>query len=324
MKFGTLPLALGVVMAFAWVATPAGSSAPSIPESGDPIRLAINEWTGQHITTHVAGKILERMGYKVKYVAAGYFPQMQALQDGSLSASLEIWSNNIGEHYIKAQETGKVERIADLGLETREGWLYPKFMEQRCPGLPEWGALRNCPEMFATPETFPSGRVLSYPPDWGTRSADMIRGLDLHFVAVPADSESDLVAALRRAAQRGEPLLMMFWAPHWVFADVEVGWVNLPKWDPRCSEDPSWGPNPGAVNDCGVDTAVTFKVAWSGMKDKWPAAYRFLRAFEMKDKDQIAMMAAIDVRGEDLDEVTEAWVEEHEDTWKPWVDAAVQ
>ena len=37
----------------------------------EPIKLAINEWTGQHVTTRVAGEILTRMGYKVEYVTAG-------------------------------------------------------------------------------------------------------------------------------------------------------------------------------------------------------------------------------------------------------------
>lgn len=45
--------------------------ADSVPESKDPIKLALNEWTGQHITTKAAGKILERMGYNVEYVTAG-------------------------------------------------------------------------------------------------------------------------------------------------------------------------------------------------------------------------------------------------------------
>ena len=44
----------------------------------------------------------------------------------------------------------------------------------------------------------------------------------------------------------------------------------------------------------------------------------------MKDTDQIPMMAAIDVNGEDLAEVTKAWVDANEATWRPWLDAAVQ
>ena len=302
----------------------ASVQAASVPESKDPIKLAINEWTGQHITTRVAGEILQRMGYKVEFVTAGYFPQMQAMQDGTLTASLEIWSNNIGDAYLKASETGKVVRVGDLGLDTNEGWLYPKYMEQKCPGLPKWEALKGCSEVMATAETFPNGRILSYPADWGTRSADMIKGLELPYVAVPAGSEGALVAELKSATAKKEPLVMMFWAPHWVLAEVDVGWVAMPKWDDKCATDAAWGPNPNAVNDCGVDLAITFKVAWAGMKDKWPAAYRFLEQFEMAAEDQIPMMAAIDVRGEKLGAVTKAWVDANESKWRPWVEAATK
>jgi glycine betaine/proline transport system substrate-binding protein len=107
-----------------------------------------------------------------------------------------------------------------------------------------------------------------------------------------------------------------------VLAEVDVDWVDMPDYDPACGEDPSWGPNPEEVNDCGVDVATTFKVAWAGMADKWPAAYKLLEVFQIKDTEQIPMMAAIDVNGEDLDEVTSAWVSANKSTWKPWVDSA--
>lgn len=102
-----------------------GVSAAELGAQDEPIKLAINEWTGQHITTHVAGNILERMGYEVEYVTAGYFPQFTAMADGTIHASLEIWSNNIGDNFIKARDAGKVEHIGDLGLETNDGWVYP-------------------------------------------------------------------------------------------------------------------------------------------------------------------------------------------------------
>jgi glycine betaine/proline transport system substrate-binding protein len=49
---------------------------------------------------------------------------------------LELWSNNIGEYYPQLIEEGKVEVVGDIGLKAREGWLYPKYMEEQCPGLP--------------------------------------------------------------------------------------------------------------------------------------------------------------------------------------------
>ena len=302
----------------------AGAQAADLGATSEPIKLALNEWTGQHITTRVAGEILTRAGYNVEYVTAGYFPQMTALTDGTITASLEIWSNNIGDNWIKARDTGKVLHIGNLGLQTNEGWMYPKHMEDLCPGLPDWKALEGCSEVLAAPETFPEGRILSYPADWGTRSADMIKGLAIPYQAVPAGSEGALVAELKGAMDKKSPLVMMFWAPHWVLAEVDVGWVNMPKWDAACGEDPAWGPNPNEINDCGVDVATTFKVAWAGMEDKWPAAFEFLKGFEFMAEEQIPMMAAIDVRGEDLATVTKAWVDANEAAWRPALDAATQ
>jgi glycine betaine/proline transport system substrate-binding protein len=308
-----VPLAFGSISA----------NAADMGAVDEPIKLALNEWSGQHITTKVAGGILERMGYKVEYVTAGYFPQFTALADGTIDASLEIWSNNVGDNWTKARDTGKVVRLGDLGLETNEGWMYPAHMADICPGLPDWEALAACAEAMATADTFPDGRILSYPADWGTRSADMIKGLAIPYQAVPAGSEGALVAELKASVDKKSPLIMMFWAPHWVLAEVDVDWVAMPMYDPACSEDASWGPNPNEVNDCGVDVATTFKVAWVGMAEKWPAAYAFLEAFQMMDSEQIPMMGAIDVAGEDLGEVTSAWVDANEGIWKPWTDAAM-
>ena len=33
-------------------------------DSTDPIRLAVNDWTGAHVTTHIAGSVLSEVGYK--------------------------------------------------------------------------------------------------------------------------------------------------------------------------------------------------------------------------------------------------------------------
>ena len=202
--------------------------------------------------------------------------------------------------------------------------MYAKHMEETCPGLPDWEALKACQETLVTAETFPEGRILSYPADWGTRSADMIEALALDYKAVPAGSEGALVAELKSAAARKTPLVMMFWAPHWVFAEVDAGWVETPAYEAACDTDPAWGPNPDATGDCSVEQPVTMKVAWSGFEEKWPAAWEFLKAFQMDTPEQERMMKAIDQDGEKIDAVVAAYVEESKDTWTPWVEAAKQ
>lgn len=313
-----------LALSTAAMALAGAAAAAELGAKDETIKLAINEWTGQHITTHIAGNILTSLGYDVEYITAGNYPQFTALADGDLDASLEVWSNNVGDIYPKMKEKGSIVDIGPLGLTTREGWMYPKHMEEVCPGLPDWKALVDCKDKLVTAETFPKGRILAYPADWGTRSADIIKNMGLDYKAVPAGSEGALVAELKSAAARETPLVMMFWAPHWVFAEVDAGWVELPEYEPACETDPSWGPNPDATGDCGVEAPVTLKVAWTGFEEKWPAAYKFLEEFKMDTSEQEAMMKAIDEDGQPVEEVTAAWVEENSDTWQPWVDAATQ
>ncbi len=299
------------------------SAQAAVPESSDPIKLAINEWTGQHISTHVAGEILKRMGYNIEYVTAGYYPQMQAMEDNTISATMEIWSSNIGEHYDKALASGNVEEIGDLGLEPVESWFFNSAAKEKCPGLPDYSALNGCVEAFANAETFPKGRLVDYPADWGTTNVDRIKGFGLDYVSVPAGSEGALIAEIQGAEARNEPLLVMFWAPHWVFAVVDLTNISLPPYEAGCQDDAAVGVNPDAVWDCDWERGYIKKLAWKGLADKWPAAHKVLSAYTLRNEDQIPMMNAIDQDGKKLEDVVSAWIDANEAIWKPWVDAAM-
>ena len=61
----------------------------SVPESSDPIKVILNDWTGQHFSTYVAGGLLEKMGYNIEYVSAGALPQHTGLAQGNLHFQTE-------------------------------------------------------------------------------------------------------------------------------------------------------------------------------------------------------------------------------------------
>ena len=279
----------------------------------EPIKLSMLEWTGAQISAQLAGHILEKAGYKVEYVTAGNFPQFSGLADGTLSASVEVWMNNVGDIYPTALAAGQIASIGSLGLETREGWIYPKFMEAMCPGLPDWSALKTpeCVAALATADTLPQGRFLDYPADWGSRAATIIADNALPLTAVPAGSEGAMVAELRAAEAAKTPLMMMFWAPHFALADADVGWVTMPPCVDTSNEHCITPPN-------------VEKITWSGFAEKWPAAFEILKAFQVNTADQQQMMARIDDKGEALDVVAADWVSSNEPVWKPWVEAAVK
>ena len=289
----------------------------------EPIKLAMNEWTGQHISTHVAGQMLERAGYKVEYVTAGYMNMWQAMADGEIHGAMEVWSSNVSESYAKLKEAGQVSELGNLELAAKEGFAYPAHVAELCPGLPAWEALKACAAQFATAETLPMGRLVDYPADWGTPGGDRVTGLELPFKAVPAGSEGALIAELRASTEKKSPLLIVFWQPHWAMSAYDVQFVDLPVGEAACFEDASWGPNPNAVNDCDFTPTRIFKTAWAGMEDKWPAAHEILTNYTLAVEAQQPMMGEIDVDGKAIEDVVGAWMDANEDVWKPVVDAAL-
>jgi glycine betaine/proline transport system substrate-binding protein len=289
------------------------STAPAAPlgETQAPIRIALNEWTGQNITAHVAGQLLEKLGYKVQYVTAGSFPQWIGMQDGSIDMTPELWTNNLGDIYPKMLEAKQVEPVGDLGLNARDGWAYTDATVEICPGLPDWKALLEsaCASALATAETLPNGRLVDYPADWGTASANEIEDFKLPLTAVPAGSEGALVAELQSAVAAGKPLLMRFWAPHWLLTQVKLNWLDMPPCDP----------NDGAR--CVLPSPV-IKVVRAGFGEKWPAAYTFMKTYQLSADDQQQMMMEIDQNKKEIGAVVGAWVESNAARWSPWIDEA--
>ena len=307
-----LSLSLGLSSAFA----------ADMGAKDETIKLTINEWTGQHISAHIAGEVLKKAGYDVEYVTAGYDAQFTAMADGELHGAMEVWSSNAPDLWKKMDEAGKIKDIGETGFEAREGFVYPLHVKELCPGLPNWEALKDCAAKFATAETIPNGRLIDYPADWGTPGADRMKGLDLPYKAIPAGSEGALISELKSSIAKKSPLFMVFWQPHWALAEYDVEWVEMPKAEDACFKDKAWGSNPNEVNDCDFAPARVFKVVWSGFEEKWPMAHEILENFKVGTKDQQDMMAAIDQAGGKVEEEVAKWMENNEEAWQGWIAAA--
>lgn len=289
------------------------TSAVALPlgDKDDAIKIAVNEWTGQHLTAHIAGRLLEKLGYTVEYETAGTLPQYTGLASGALSVSPEVWPSNVGMVYPKALAEGKLKEIGELGLQTRDGWVYTSDTKTVCPGLPDWKALQNpaCAQALATPETFPNGRLLDYPADWGSASSRELENAGIPFTTVPAGSEGALIAELQAAAAAHKPLLMRFWTPHWILSQVPVEWLDMPPCDKSNLEE------------CIVAPPV-IKVVWSGFEAKWPAGYVLLKALQVNATDQQSMIYDVEKKGRSLDDAVTDWLAQHQTDWQTWIKAA--
>lgn len=280
----------------------------------EAVKIAINEWTGQALSAKIAGALFQEMGLEVEYVTAGAVPQFAAFADGSLHVNPETWSNNLGDIFPKAVESGDIVIVGNLGLEPKEGWFYPPYMEDKCPGLPDYSALYDCAQAFAAADTFPNGRLITYPADWGTRSTDLVAAIDLPFQPVAGGSEGAMVAEMKAAVAAEQPMIMMFWQPHWIFADIDL---NLVEWD-RYSADCESGPQ-SRGDACGFAQAEVQKIASKGFRDSHPAAYAAYEKMSLSNDLQNALIKKVDQDGMSVEDAVAEWMAANESTWKSWV-----
>ena len=112
----------------------------------------------------------------------------------------------------EALATGKVESTsARPGWRPRRSGGIPAYMKEKCPGLPNWEALKDpaCAEAFSTAETAPKGRYLGGPVTWGGFDEERVEALDLPFEVVHAGTDAALFAELESAYQRKAPIMLL-------------------------------------------------------------------------------------------------------------------
>jgi glycine betaine/proline transport system substrate-binding protein len=288
-------------------------------ESRDPIKLTLHDWTGQFITTKIMGEVLKKAGYNIEYVQADYIAQFAGLKTGDLHVAMEMWETTGRDAMDEATATGKVENFGETGMQAIEEWWYPLYMKETCPGLPDWKALAKCAEAFSTPETSPKGRYLGGPVTWGGYDDERVEALGLDFEVVHAGTDAALFAELESAYQRKAPVLLWVYAPHWAPVKYKGEWVEFPKYEAACYNDPAWGTNPSAKYDCGKPRGPIWKVGWAGVKDKWGGAYNAIKKFTLSNEEMGAMITAVDLDGKEVDAVVADWVAKNEGRWQTWI-----
>ena len=77
--------------------------------------------------------------------------------------------------------------------------------------------------------------------------------------------------------------------------------------------------NPDAAYDCGKPTGPIWKVAWSGIDDKWPGAAEIIRDYTISNEDMGILVSAIDLEGVSIEDAATGWMFAHEDTWRGWI-----
>lgn len=307
-----LRICLSVARAAAVAALPLLAAPPAVAAPDEPLRLSLNEWTSQRISTQLMGSVLARAGHRVEYVDAAYLDQLDAIAEGRIDVAMEFWSTTGRSALEEAVAAGKVSIIGGTGMVVREEWWYPAYMKERCPGLPDWQALNACAAAFAVPETAPKGRYVGGPVTWVGYDEERVEALGLDFEVVHADSEADLYSTLETAVARRQPVLLWIYAPHWAPVRYEGEWVTFPAFTDACYKERRF--------DCGKPSGPIWKVGASDLAVRWPEAAQAIAAFRLSNEEMGEMMARVEVDGLSVEAAVAEWMAAHETVWKAWLD----
>lgn len=310
-KFGLLLIMMGIY-------SQAASLEPHVPYT-PTLKISINDWTGQHLSSYIMGEVLKKAGYQVQYVDIEYLKQIKELTLGNLDFVMEVWATTGKDSLDEGLKTGKIESFSDTGLMSIEEWWYPLYMKEKCPKLPDWRALNECAELFASPETAPLGRYLGGPVSWGGYDEERVEALGLNYKVEHAENDAQLYQELEMAYKAHQPILLWVYAPYWIPNEYAGEWVEFPRYQPECYTNPSWGINPQKNHDCGKPRGPIWRVVSKHVSVQYPKAYKIFRAFRLNNYEMSRMVKQIDVNHEKLEDVVASWMQKNTRRWQAWL-----
>ena len=96
------------------------------------------------------------------------------------------------------------------------------------------------------------------------------------------------MAELKSAYAAQDPILMMIWQPHWIFADLDLNFVEWNPVEGECIEETQQ-----KETACGFQQAAVHKVVWGGFEAKWPAAFKMVSNFKLTNEDEAQFSSSL-------------------------------
>lgn len=314
--FRTLFAVSGIAAMLAW-------AGPASADSSDPIKIPTHNWSSQIVGAKIVGELLKKAGADVEYVSSDSQVVYQSMCEGDIHLVHEVWQGAFGVAFEKVVGEGCVVDAATHDAKTREEWWYPLYVEEQCPGLPDWKALEKCAALFKTPETGDKGRFLAGPVDWLKHDKERVEGLGMNFSVVNAGSAAALWAELKSASQRKQPIVLFNWTPNFIEALYEGKFIEFPDYDEACRKDASWGTNKEKTYDCGNPKDGYLKIGvWKDFEKNWPKAFKVLKNINFSNQDVAVMAKLADVDKMEPDAAAEKWLKDNEAKWQPWLAAS--
>ncbi|MFI6527727.1 ABC transporter permease/substrate binding protein [Streptomyces uncialis] len=259
---------------------------------GDTVKIGYIPWDEGIATTFLWKELLERRGFEVETTQYAAGPLFTGLAQGQIDFQTDGWLPVTHAEYWKRY--GK--QLEDLGA-----WYGPTSLEIAVPGYVK--DVDSMADLKGQGDRF-KGRIIGIEPSagmMGLLKKDVVGayGLGDEYKVVDGSTPA-MLAELKRAYAKKEPIAVTLWSPHWAYSDYDLKKLKDPKG--------AWGEG---------DEVHT--LSRKGFSDDHPEVGRWLKDFRMTEKQLTDLESAIQKAGKGKEQqAVRDWLEKHPDTVDKW------
>lgn len=276
-------------------ATATGSSSVG---GGKKISMGYIPWDEGIASTYLWKELLERQGYEVdvkQYEAGALYTGMA---NGQIDFETDSWLPVTHASYWKKYQ----DRLDDLG-----SWYGPTSLELAVPGYVK--DVRTLDDLKGKGSSF-KNRIVGIEPSAGESALLKEKilpgyGLDGEYKVVDGSTPS-MLAELKRAYAKKEPIVVPLWSPHWAYDNYDLTKLKDTK--------NLWGKGDG------IHT-----LSRKGFAADNPEAASWLKNFTMSEKQLTSLEAGIQKAGAGKEQdAVRTWLKANPDAAAKWTPAAKQ
>ncbi|BCL19352.1 ABC transporter permease/substrate binding protein [Streptomyces tuirus] len=263
----------------------AGGGTPA--EAKQPLDVAWFPWDEDIAVTYLWKNVLERRGYQLNLKQMDVGPVYTGLASGDLDLNFDAWLPHAQKNYWDKNK----DRLKDLGT-----WYEPTSLELAVPSYVK--GVDSLEDLKGKSSTF-KGKIIGIEP--GTGEMDLLKnkvlpgyGLDKEYEVVDGSTPA-MLAELKRAYAKKEPIAVTLWSPHWAYSDYELTKLK----DPRKAF--------GEGNTIRTISNEKFP-------EEYPQLTKWIKNFKMSEDELGTLESEIKDRGQGHEEEAVAeWLEQHPD-----------
>lgn len=251
------------------------------------VTIAMVNWIECVANAHLCKVVLEEKGYNVDLINADVAPIFTAVAKGDADVFMEVWEPITHKAYM--DKFGS--QLEKVGVVYTEGIL--------ALVVPDYVTINSIDELNSVKDKF-GGKITGIDPGAGIMSVTpkVIEEYGLDFELVPS-SEAGMLAALKRAYDREEWIVVTGWKPHSKFARHNLKLLEDPK---------------GIMGEAETISIIAQK----GWSEKRPELATFFGNVKLNDELWGTLMVAIESNPGKEDDAARKWYHDHKEMVDAW------